>query len=222
MIAVYPYRKQPGDIELKYSMRSLRHKRDISGVLVVGDKPDDWYTGFHIESHNRDSALENVRRHLVLALTETSDESFLLMNDDFFINRWFEEEGKVASGSSMVDLLFAANGEFRDAIRRTMKVTGAKSASCELHRPIEMKTEVLREALRIGHEDTLLVRPVYGWLLEPHLIHRETVDHYVFSEETLDKWQDDLWFSTGVRFGSTDIFKRRIQDLYPGPSRWER
>lgn len=82
MRAVIPYKMPGTGTELKYAVRSLyKHCRDLTGILLIGDKPD-WFRGDHIPA--TDSAREKELR-LIRKILLCPDELFLYTNDDFFM-----------------------------------------------------------------------------------------------------------------------------------------
>ena len=76
--------------ELRYSIRSVVNSFPEARIWVVGGKPD-WYVGNYIEvaqdRHKYANAFNNI-----IAICESKEisESFVLMNDDFFILKKFD------------------------------------------------------------------------------------------------------------------------------------
>lgn len=70
--------------ELRYSLRSLINVPH-DNVWVIGGAPD-WYSGNRIALSQRGEKFSNARNNLrALVASEEISESFVLMNDDFFI-----------------------------------------------------------------------------------------------------------------------------------------
>jgi hypothetical protein len=71
--------------ELRYSIRSAVKNLPHDNLWVVGGKPD-WYTGKHIPVEQNRSYYVNARNNLrAICASRDISESFVLMNDDFFI-----------------------------------------------------------------------------------------------------------------------------------------
>ena len=71
--------------ELRYSIRSAVKNLNFDNLWVVGGKPN-WYIGNHLEVIQNKSKYTNARNNL-RAICNSSEisESFILMNDDFYI-----------------------------------------------------------------------------------------------------------------------------------------
>jgi hypothetical protein len=77
--------------ELKYSIRSLVKHFPNPDIVVVGGKPD-WYIGEHISVQQNKTKHQNVINSLYsICSSEKINETFVLMNDDFFITRDISE-----------------------------------------------------------------------------------------------------------------------------------
>jgi hypothetical protein len=71
--------------ELRYSIRSAVNNLPHDKIWVVGGKPD-WYTGNYIEVNQGRAKYTNARNSLkAICDSEEISESFILMNDDFYI-----------------------------------------------------------------------------------------------------------------------------------------
>lgn len=71
--------------ELRYSIRSVLHNFPEARIWVVGGKPD-WYVGNFIEVEDMGSKFVNIDRcYKEILFNDQISNSFILMNDDFFI-----------------------------------------------------------------------------------------------------------------------------------------
>lgn len=71
--------------ELRYSIRSVLSSFPEAKIWVVGGKPS-WYIGNYIEVKQSQSKYGNVLNNLKsICNSELIEESFVFMNDDFFI-----------------------------------------------------------------------------------------------------------------------------------------
>ena len=71
--------------ELRYSIRSAVKNLKFDNLWVVGGKPG-WYAGNHLEVAQNKSKYTNARNNLrAICNSQEISESFILMNDDFYI-----------------------------------------------------------------------------------------------------------------------------------------
>lgn len=86
MKVVIPYKQQGEGVELRYAIRSMYlYFKDITGVVVVGDKPD-WYTGEHIPFPDEFGRKEYSIYKKLMQVHGT----VLYSNDDFFALKHFD------------------------------------------------------------------------------------------------------------------------------------
>lgn len=88
MRIVIPYSlPADGGIELRYAIRSMvKHFKDLSGVLLIGDKPE-WYTGDHMPMADLKGEKE---KSMQLKVLQAPDYIFLYSNDDYFALQDFD------------------------------------------------------------------------------------------------------------------------------------
>lgn len=87
MRVVIPYKLSGNGEELRYAIRSMyKHFIDITGVLVIGDKPD-WYKGDHID---RGDIRGQKELSIMSKVLMCPDGAFLYSNDDFFALKDFQ------------------------------------------------------------------------------------------------------------------------------------
>jgi hypothetical protein len=154
--------------ELRYSIRSVLKIFPEAIIWVVGGKPS-WYVGNYIgvgqDQDKYTNALNNLKA--ICESTEIS-ESFILMNDDFFILKSFNLEESF-HGGYLINKINRYSGTTRSS-KYTMKLdTTYKSLAkkgiedildYELHVPMAMEKNKLNEI--ITKYPTLLWRSMYG------------------------------------------------------------
>jgi hypothetical protein len=99
----YVYICKNGDNEeLRYSIRSVEKHAPEGRVWLVGGKPD-WYVGDYIPRNNSNGKQANAIENLT-AVVESNEisETFVLMNDDFFIINPIKEI-KTYHGGSLIE-----------------------------------------------------------------------------------------------------------------------
>lgn len=153
--------------ELLYSIRSAVKNLPHSKIWIVGGKPS-WYFGNHIQVDQQGSKYSNAKDNL-LAICNSHDisDSFVLMNDDFFITKPVHEIPEY-NGGSLSDKIdnytsvFGLNAYSRMLIEtgRQLQLLGiTEPLDYELHIPMVMDKDGLREALGLPG---VLWRSYYG------------------------------------------------------------
>ena len=159
----------PGDNEeLRYSIRSVLNSFPDAKIWVVGGKPN-WYIGNYIEVpqiHAKyKNAVENLKK--ISSSSEISD-SFILMNDDFYIIKQINEIKNFHGGYLLnkTNLYQKINGNSNytrklAATYKRLKGLGINDPlDYELHVPMIMEKEKLQEILK--NNDQFLWRSMYG------------------------------------------------------------
>lgn len=152
--------------ELRYSIRSAVKNLPHDKIWVVGGKPD-WYTGNYIQVNQTKNKYANARDNLrALAESEKISESFVLMNDDFYIinkissvpymhaktlDQKIKAREDLFSGNSYNKLLKAT-------IRSVDKRIDSPAIDYELHVPMIMEKKKLYHVLKFPG----LWRSIYG------------------------------------------------------------
>ena len=154
--------------ELKYSIRSVVQSFPDSNIWVVGGKPD-WYVGNYIEVNQVHTKYKNAAENLkkICSSSEIS-ESFILMNDDFYIIKKINNIENYHGGYLLnkINLYQKINGNSnytRKLAATYKKIIGlgiADPLDYELHIPMIMEKEKLKEVLQ--YEDKFLWRSMYG------------------------------------------------------------
>lgn len=154
--------------ELKYSIRSVVESFPDANIWVVGGKPD-WYVGNYIEVHQVYTKYKNAFENLnKISISSEISDSFVLMNDDFYIIKKLENIGTYHGGYLLdkINLYQKINGNSN--YTRKLAATYKKIISLgienpldyELHVPMIMEKNKLREVLK--YKDQFLWRSVYG------------------------------------------------------------
>jgi hypothetical protein len=152
--------------ELRYSIRSAVKNLPHDKIWVVGGKPD-WYNGNYIQVNQTRNKYSNARENLkALVASEEISESFVLMNDDFYIlnkidsipymhSKTLDEKIKARedlfSGNSYNKLL-------RETIRSVSRKVEGPVIDYELHVPMVMEKNKLSHVLKFMG----LWRSIYG------------------------------------------------------------
>ena len=154
--------------ELRYSIRSAIKNLPHDKIWVVGGKPD-WYTGNHISVSQTTSKYNNARENLrAITRSEEISESFVLMNDDFYIvNKVstvpYMHAKTINDKIKIREDKFSGNSYMR-ILRQTLSIlskfkkNGEPILDYELHVPMVMEKKKLSSILKY----TGLWRSIYG------------------------------------------------------------
>ena len=152
--------------ELRYSIRSAVKNLPHDKIWVVGGKPD-WYIGNYIEVDQGKAKYINARNNLK-AICDSSNisESFVLMNDDFYIINKVDSVPYMYSGTlddkiQQREDIFSGNS-YTNLLRQTLGSLYKKKKTVildyELHVPMIMEKKKLRQIIRVPG----LWRSLYG------------------------------------------------------------
>jgi len=154
--------------ELRYSIRSVVESFPDSNIWVVGGKPD-WYIGNYIKVDQKLTKYKNAFYNLK-SITESNEisESFVLMNDDFYIIKKIDSIDNYHGGSLLEKINLYQKINSNSGYTRKLLATYKKVLSLgiedaldyELHVPMVMEKEKLKEVLK--NQDQFLWRSVYG------------------------------------------------------------
>jgi hypothetical protein len=152
--------------ELRYSIRSVVKNLPHDKIWVVGGKPD-WYTGNYIKVSQKRPKYINARNNLkAICATEEISDSFILMNDDFYIINKVQSVPYMYSGTLDEKIqtredLFTGNsytGLLRQTLNGLFRKTKTTVLDYELHVPMPMEKKKLSKVLMFSG----LWRSVYG------------------------------------------------------------
>jgi hypothetical protein len=156
--------------ELRYSIRSAVKNLPHDKIWVVGGKPD-WYTGDYIEVNQGKSKYRNARNNLkAICNAKEISESFILMNDDFYIVNKIDSipymyAGTLSDKIKQRDDIFNGN-TYTALLRQTLGSLSRKNINTaldyELHVPMIMEKKKLSKVLGFSG----LWRSVYGNMFE--------------------------------------------------------
>jgi hypothetical protein len=172
--------------ELRYSIRSVVSSFTEARIWVVGGKPD-WYLGNYIEvaqdRHKYANAFNNI---IAICDSKEISESFVLMNDDFFILKRFDLND-IFHGGPLVNKIKTHIKNMPDSrygrklieTRDMLKSNNLyDSLDYELHVPMVLEKDKLRVIVKKYPE--LLWRSMYGNLYR--LGGKEIKDVKVYSD----------------------------------------
>lgn len=211
------------DNEIRYSLRSLRNLPH-GKVFVIGNCPDWLVNVEHIPAEDiyGDQKQKNALYKIGLALDSDVSESFVLMNDDFYILRPVECI-PTAYRRTLEEALAdpTAQGQYRDAIINTHE-RFPQGLDYSLHTPFVYNKLKLRETIQTCGEKPVLLRTVYG---NQHRIGGERM------EDVKLHTRRDFTFSKIVGFGTflstseestrDPLFRAWIDERFPNPSPFE-
>ena len=171
--------------ELRYSIRSAVKNLPHDKIWVVGGKPD-WYTGNYIQVDQIRNKYANARNNLrVLAESEEISESFILMNDDFYILNKIESvpymHAKTLDEKMRIrEDLFTGNSYnklLKQTVRSIFNRVDGPIIDYELHVPMVMEKKKLLHVLKFMG----LWRSIYGNIFDVGGIEITDVKVYVES-----------------------------------------
>ena len=152
--------------ELRYSIRSVIKNLPHDKIWVVGGKPD-WYGGDYINVSQQRSKYTNARNNLkAICEEERISDSFVLMNDDFYIINKISSVPYMYAGtlSDKIDErenIFTGN-TYTTLLRKTLGSLSRRKKTVildyELHVPMVMEKKRLEKVLKLSG----LWRSVYG------------------------------------------------------------
>jgi len=143
--------------ELKYSIRSVVESFPEANIWLVGGKPD-WYIGNYIEVEQKESKYKNAVKNLqTICLSQEISESFILMNDDFYIIKKINKIENFHSGFLLdkINLYQKLNGNSQytrklSGTYKKLKALGFENPlDYELHVPMIMEKEKLKIVLEL-------------------------------------------------------------------------
>ena len=222
MDIVYPYRRAPGDFELRYSLRSLCHVQH-STVIVAGDFP--FFASERLRyiavppiSDRYRSSTENI----LAAIRDGVTAEFMVMHDDIFmlapwVNR-HEHRGLLA------DYLRdpALTGGYRKAATATYEVLRSigidEPLFFGLHTPVVYEAARLEDVAQEFDGRGCLLRTLYFNLFPAPGVRRDDVKVKVWPDEPP---QGDV-LSIADNVARDQRFRSWIRDRFPDPSDFER
>lgn len=221
MDVLYPYRAAPGDMELRFSMRSLRYV-EHGRVIVAGDRPGIatdavTYVPVAPESDRFRSSTEN----LLAAADEASTDLVAVMNDDIFLLQPWEFRHENRGSVSEYLITGGPAGAYRQRIQRTKEILAGCGVTDPLwfglHTPTVYERRKLIDLIRDFSGEQYLLRTLYHNLHPQPSTQRQDVKVYKWTEPGLR--QDVL--SIGDQAATDPACKRWLAARFPDPSIYE-
>lgn len=221
MDVVYPYRAAPGDMELRFSMRSLRnlpHGR----VIVAGDRPSIATDRVSFVPVDPDSdRFRSSTQNLLAAADAASTDQIVVMNDDFFILKpWrFRHENR----GTVDEYLFTGGcaGQYRQRIQSTKDILKAHGVPeplwFGLHTPTVYDRRKLIDLILDFQGQPYLLRTLYHNLFPQPSERRQDVKIYRWSPPSIG--QDLLSISDEA--AKDPACKAWLAAAFPDPSPYE-
>jgi len=226
MDIIYPYKRSPGDFELRYSLRSLVNVPH-SRVIVAGDIPlsmSDDLTKIKNPRSGADRYMSSTANiFAAMARADVSDE-FLVMNDDIFVLQpWtFRHEHRCTIRESLADP--SVKGDYRERINSTRALLRSQGINeplfFGLHTPTQYNRAKLVELMRE------FPMPKHKYLLR-------TLYHNVFSQPSirrddvkLKSWTEGVEYTGDILSISDNVaalpsFRSWINERFQVASRYE-
>jgi hypothetical protein len=165
------------NLELRYSLRTLKHVTH-DNVWIFGGAPS-WIHPINVHHCNRiqkGSPYLSTRGHIAAACgTPDVSDPFMLWNDDFFAMQPIGEVPVMHRGplDEMIEQYASTKTLWARALRETLAMVeerlGPMGLSYDLHAPLIVHKEPMREALRWATKaknDAVHVRTLYGNLAD--------------------------------------------------------
>jgi hypothetical protein len=217
--------------ELKYSIRSVVHSFPDSNIWVVGGKPD-WYTGNYIEVEQKESKYKNAVKNLeTICNSQEISESFILMNDDFYIVKKIDNIENF-HGGFLLDKInlyqkLNSNSQYTRKLSRTynkLKALGFEDPlDYELHIPMIMEKEKLKTIIELL--DQFLWRSIYGNKFNVGGTQMEDVKVYNSGPLVLKSYDlnvDDHTYLSSADSSFNSIFNKILKFMFDKKTKFEK
>jgi hypothetical protein len=224
---VYICRTGPNE-ELRYSIRSVVHSFPKARIWVVGGKPD-WYKGHYIEVDQSRNKYTNALNNL-LEICNSKDilDTFVLMNDDFFILKKIKEIKNFHGGLLLNKIKrYKKINETSTYIKKLiltdnkMRAKGIENPlDYDLHVPMVMEKDKLKNV--ITKYSLCLWRSAYGNIYDLGGDQIEDVKIYFNKKnnsKSIELNKEFIFIST--EDNSFSLIKDRLKLLFPNSSKFE-
>lgn len=215
--------------ELRYSIRSVIRSFPEAHVWVVGGKPI-WYKGNYIEvEQNQDKYTNALNNIIAICNSKEIPESFIFMNDDFFILKSFDLQ-ETFHGGLLIDKISTYRAITRsskyitklDSTHRMLTQQGIENIlDYELHVPIRLEKAKL-EHIITNHPD-FLWRSTYGNMYKIGGTQIKDVKVYsdpLYSSRSSKITEDSIFISTHDQ-SFKDLHKEYFINILSKPSNLE-
>ena len=171
--------------ELRYSIRSAIKNLPHDNLWLVGGKPD-WYKGPYIPTVQDKSYFLNAKGNIrkILHSDEISD-SFILMNDDFFVM------------NPVKDLPYMYSGLLLDKIQTR-----------ERHNPGDLYTRMLIKTYSELYQRSRIKQPLDYELHVPMIFEKEKLSSVISSQGLWRSMYGNIYSVGGELFTDTKIYKK--------------
>lgn len=236
MDLVYVYKKVFGsNYELRFSLRSAEKNLKFDNVFIVGSKPsitNENITHIPIADNERDRHKNVGKKIKAIIEDDRISENFILMNDDFFILKEFDE------------IPYYYNRHLKQWVKKERAGGKFNSFKCrrwyyfinqvyerfpegkffELHFPIVYNKEKLKAVIdKYNLELTAMLRSHYCNEYEKELNIKESIDYKIYSVKMIKEMKDNTKFiSTKNDMAQTTAFKSFISKRFPQKSSYEK
>lgn len=225
MDIIYPYKRSPGDLELRYSLRSLvnvPHDR----VIIAGDVPSgvsDAVTTVRVPRYDSDRYVSSTSNIFAAIRQADVSDDFIVMNDDIFVLKpWtFHQEHKSRLDEALANP--AIKGDYRARIVSTAGLLRSVGIHEPLFYGLHTPTIYSRSRLIDMMRDfpmprcKYLMRTMYHNLYPQPSIQRTDVKVKVWTEES--EAGDILSISDGV--ARLPLFQEWLNRQFPVASVYE-
>mgnify|MGYP000010601601 CR=1 FL=1 len=217
--------------ELKYSIRSVVESFPEANIWLVGGKPD-WYTGNYIKVEQKESKYKNAVKNLeTICFSQKISESFILMNDDFYIIKKIDKIENFHSGFLLdkINLYQKLNGnsQYTRKLSGTYKKLRAlgfeNPLDYELHVPMIMEKEKLKIVLELL--DQFLWRSIYGNKFDVGGTQMEDVKVYNSGPLVLKSYNlniDDHTYLSSADSSFNSIFNKILKIKFDKKTKFEK
>lgn len=216
--------------ELRYSIRSVMASFPDAKIWVVGGKPS-WYNGNFISVDQSSIKYINAMNNLeALCFSEEIPETFVLMNDDFYIVKKINSVETLHGGLLLnkINIYKEINQESRylfkleETFRKLIKLGMDSPLDYELHVPMVMEKKKLKSVLKYG--SVLLWRSMYGNVF--NVGGKEIVDVKFYVDGPLVAKSYDINNKDSEYLSSTDtsfemLHKTILNELFQSKSIYE-
>jgi hypothetical protein len=208
MILLYPYTATSDDgFELKHSIRSMCHHGDVTGCVVIGDKPT-WYTGEHYGAADIPGRKEwSIVKKVMLC----PHEEVLYCHDDIYA---LEKIQRVTYDSGL--LVQQRNGsKHAGRVHATIRVY-PKGLMFDNHCPMFINVELYEEAhSKVNwQKGDFLSKSIYGNYLGLLTVHHDDCKLRHRGDHIKSHWK---FFSTNKRTAR----EVNLGHMYPNKSPYE-
>jgi len=216
--------------ELRYSIRSVLASFPDANIWVVGGKPD-WYSGNFVKTNRVTNKYAQVEENLQrLVDNDQISETFVLMNDDFFIVKpissiEYFHRGSLASAYADLVAYLGQPDLYANRLSRMLKIIISEfnikdPLSYELHVPMVMEKSKLATLLGkrypmwrsfYGNKYSVGGIPIADVKVYSHNAHAYRSFDYLNNESAFLSTDDS----------SFKILQSYLHELFPNPSKYE-